>query len=120
MSAIFGETIRLGQANGPEVELVVSGDEWYATYETPSGHPVVYDESLGLFCYARVVDGRFESTRVPVSEPPPPDSEPHAREADAVRREKVLEKQAMRALQGEPESGDPEPPEQEIKKGENP
>jgi hypothetical protein len=87
----------LGQANGPDVELTVEGDEWYATYETASGHPAVYDDRLGLFCYARLVDGRFESTGVPVSEPPPTDvAPPHAREEASVREAKVAAKEASR------------------------
>jgi len=90
--------VALGQASGPDVELIVEGDEWYATYETPSGHPAVYDESRGLFCYARLVEGRFESTGVPVSEAPGADvAPPHTREAAAVRTAKVAEKEALRS-----------------------
>jgi len=105
MSALFGERVMLGQKNGPEVELVVYGDEWYATYETPSGYPAVYDENLGLFCYARLAGGQFESTGVPVSHPPPPDSQPHAQESPAVRQAKVAAKEAQRAARGQRSTG---------------
>lgn len=89
----------LGQAKGPDVELQVDGDEWYATYQTPSGHPAVYDQELGLFCHARLADGRFESTRVPIAEPPPADAAPlHAGESPDVRHAKAAEVQARRAL----------------------
>ncbi|MEK7409594.1 MAG: hypothetical protein AAB225_31390 [Acidobacteriota bacterium] len=100
MSALFGEKVTLAQANGPGVELVVWGDEWYATYETLSGYSAVYDDELGLFCYARVAGGQFESTKVAVSESPPAGAEAHARESDAVRMAKVTELEARRASRG--------------------
>jgi hypothetical protein len=85
MTAIRGEKLSFGQRNGPEVELVVFGDEFYARYETPDGHSVVYDDERGLFCYARLVDGAFVSSGVPVSDPAPPGAVLHGTEADAVR-----------------------------------
>jgi hypothetical protein len=54
MSAIFGETLTFGQASGPHIQLKVFGDEFYARYETPAGYSVIYDEEMGLFCYARL------------------------------------------------------------------
>lgn len=92
MVGAFGEKASLGQANGPEVELVVYGTELYARYETLDGYSVVYDETLGLFCYARVVAGSFQSTEVPVTSPPPPGLERHAVESDNVRMEKIKER----------------------------
>lgn len=86
---VFGEKASLGQANGPDVDLIVTGTELYATYETPDGFSAVYDDSLGLFCYARLVDGRFESTGIPVTAAPPPGVERHARESDKVRKKKI-------------------------------
>lgn len=71
MSAIFGETMRFGQANGPEIALRVFGDENYARYEDLDGYSAVYDDELGVFCYARLSAGSFRSTGVPLSEPPP-------------------------------------------------
>ena len=41
MSAIFGETLIFQQDNGPSVELVIFGDEFYARYETTDGYTVV-------------------------------------------------------------------------------
>jgi hypothetical protein len=92
MVGMFGQKVSLGQANGPDVELVVQGSEFYSTYETPGGFPVVYDEALGLFCYAQLVDGQFESTGIPVTKPPPPDVEQHATESAEVRTRKVQER----------------------------
>ena len=60
MVGMFGQKVPMGQANGPDVDLIVSGTELYATYETPEGFPAVYDDAVGLFCYARIVGGRFE------------------------------------------------------------
>ena len=94
MVGAFGEKAYLGQANGPDVELIVKGTELYASYETPDGFAVVYDEALGLFCYARTVAGEFQSTGVPVGRPPPPGAERHAAESDAVRQRKIAERMA--------------------------
>jgi hypothetical protein len=97
MSGIFGETLAFGQERGPDIELVVHGDEYYARYETRDGYAVVYDGDRGLFCYARVVDGRYESTGVPAASAPPPGIERHSKESDAVRRAKVAERVAARS-----------------------
>ena len=86
---IFGKKVSLGQGNGPDVDLIVSGTDLYATYETPEGYPAIYDEALGRFCYARVVKGRYESTGVPVSDAPPEGVELHAKESDEIRAEKI-------------------------------
>jgi hypothetical protein len=107
MVGMFGEKVSLGQAKGPDVELIVSGTEFYSTYQTPDGFPAVYDDALGLFCFARVVGGKFESTRVPVTAPPPPGVERNARESDAVRQQKINERtsQMDRRARGTPKEG---------------
>ena len=69
MSAIFGEALTFGQANGPDVPLKVFGDEHYARYEDLNGYTAVYDDERGLFCYARLSAGSFRSTGVPLSSP---------------------------------------------------
>ncbi len=92
MVGMFGQKVSLGQAKGPDVELIVQGSEFYSTYETPEGFPALYDEALGLFCYARLVNGQFESTGIPVSSPPPPGVELHATESPDVRTRKVQER----------------------------
>jgi M6 family metalloprotease-like protein len=86
MSALFGEKETLVQANGPDVELRVFGDEFYARYETLAGHTSVYDEELGLFCYAmRGGDGQLLSSKVAVSMEPPNQIEPHLTPAAEAR-----------------------------------
>ena len=96
MPGVFGERVPIGQANGPDVELIVYGDEHYARYETPEGYSVVYDSGRGLFTYALLRDGRFESSGVPLSDPPPPGAQLHAQESAAVRLAKAAERQASR------------------------
>jgi hypothetical protein len=92
MVGMFGQKASLAQANGPDVELIVRGSEFYSTYETPEGFPAVYDEALGLFCYARLAEGEFRSTGVPVTSPPPSGLEAHATESDRVRMRKIQER----------------------------
>jgi hypothetical protein len=89
---MFGQKVPMGQANGPDVDLIVSGTELYATYETPDGLPAIYDDALGLFCYARIVDGEFQSSGVSVALPPPAGVERHAAESDAVKQRKIQER----------------------------
>src|SRR6476661_5186932 len=60
-SGVRHQRASLGQGKGPDVDLVVSGTRVYATYQTPEGFPVLYDEGLELFCYARLTPaGAFE------------------------------------------------------------
>ena len=73
MSGIFNEQLTFKQENGPDVRLVVIGDEHYAQYETIDGFTVVYDVGKGLYCYAQTLNGRFGSTGIPISVPPPPE-----------------------------------------------
>jgi hypothetical protein len=95
VSGIMSQKVSLGQEHGPDVELIVSGTALYATYETLDGFPAIYDEGLGLFCYARIVAGRYESTGVPVTAPPPPAVDQHAKESEDVRTAKIQARQAQ-------------------------
>lgn len=94
MSAIFGETLTFQQENGPEVELVVFGDEFYARYETKDGYTVVYDPDRGLYCYALLLNGQFASSGIPISKRPPPDIRRGLRESETVRNEKFAQRHA--------------------------
>ncbi len=86
MSAIFGETLTFPHRDG-SIELVVSGDEFHARYETVSGFTVVNDTDVGLWCYALRTEGRLVSSGVPVDKPPPPGLRRHLRESASVRAE---------------------------------
>jgi hypothetical protein len=106
-SGVSHQRASLGQGKGPDVDLVVSGTRVYATYQTPDGLPVVYDDRLELFCYARLTSaGAFESTGVPVDRPPPPGVVRDARESDNVRNAKI----AARLAQLEPPASGTPPP----------
>ena len=104
MVGVRGQKVSLGQANGPDVELVVTGTELYGSYETPDGYPVVYDDDLGLFAYARIVEGAYQSTRVPVTSAPPADAHKHAHESDAVRVRKIAQRQFQMERRSRPSS----------------
>ena len=88
MSAIFGETLTFSQENGPDVKLVVFGDEFYARYETIDGYTVVYDIDLKQYCYAILLDGRFASSGVQITKSPPTGIQRHLKEYEGVRNEK--------------------------------
>jgi hypothetical protein len=96
MSAIFGERLTLAQANGPDVTLVVTGDEHYARYETEDGYSVVYDNDAGRYCYALLVDGRFVSSGAPVPGPRPAGAVLHGTESDDARLEAIARSRASR------------------------
>jgi M6 family metalloprotease-like protein len=92
MSAIFGETLRFTQDDGDDVQLVVFGDDFYSRRETPDGFTVVYDDSLGGYCYADVKAGRFYSTGRRVHEAPPEGLNRHLHEDLEARNAAVLDK----------------------------
>ncbi|HET7112630.1 MAG TPA: M6 family metalloprotease domain-containing protein, partial [Pyrinomonadaceae bacterium] len=96
MSGIFNEQLTFKQENGPDVRLVVIGDEHYAQYETIDGYTVVYDVNKGLYCYAQTINGRFVSTGIPMSVPPPPQIRRHITESELVRQEKFTLRHATR------------------------
>jgi|SRR5688500_5561014 len=90
MTGIFGDKHSFKQENGPEVSLVVHGDESYARYETPDGYTVMYDPNLGLYTYALTDDdGRFVSSKTPTSEEPPANLPLHLEESFPVRAAKA-------------------------------
>lgn len=103
MTAIYGERLTFGQRSGPDVELVVFGDEFYARYESLDGYSAIYDEARGLFCYAMLVDGAFVSSGQPVTGPPPPEAVAHGKESDAVRTAKRAAATARRFPSQRPE-----------------
>jgi hypothetical protein len=108
VGALFGQRVTLGQGKGPDVDLIVYGDEFYARYETPDGYPAIYDEPRGLFCYALLRDGEFVSSGAPVTAPPPPGAVRHAEEAPEVRQRKAARRAARQS-----------PPPDESREGNN-
>ena len=88
MSGIFGETLSYPQENGPDVELVVFGDEFYSRRETKNGYTVIYDDKLGQYCYAILIEGQFASSGIPISKSPPQGLRLHLEETESVQRDK--------------------------------
>jgi M6 family metalloprotease-like protein len=101
MSAIFGEVLTFGQASGPEITLRVFGDEHYARYEDMNGYSAVYDDQLGLFCYARLSAGSFRSTGTPLSQPVPEGLVRHLQESqDTIVARATARKMRRAAMAG--------------------
>ena len=86
LSAIFNERVTLGQVNGSEIQLRVTGDEFYAVYESAEGYTAVNDIDRGIFCHATLDKGLLKSSGVAIGEAPPAGSTRHLREAPEVRR----------------------------------
>jgi len=104
MSAIFGETLTFAQANGPDVRLRTFGDEHYARYEDLNGYTVVYDDTVGRFCYATLHVNHFRSTGVPVDQPPPAGLAKHLQESPTARHARTEERRMARAARTAPGS----------------
>ena len=102
MSAIFGEILTFPQANGPDVQLRVFGDEHYARYETVDGYTAVYDRSLGpvLLCRACRATGSI-STGVPIDQPPPVGIVRHLQESPATKRARIEERELHPSAAGD-------------------
>jgi len=90
MSAIFGEILRFGQPDGPDVQLIVTGDEFHARHETLDGYTAVYDSDRRLFCYAVLVHGTLISSGIPVTSPPPAGLRRHLKESGAVQNQRFI------------------------------
>jgi M6 family metalloprotease-like protein len=80
---VFGQTFRLPQPDGTQIEVRIWGDEFYGITETLDGYAVVRDPDTLSFCYARLSkDGNdLISTGVSVGQPAPADPSitPHLR-----------------------------------------
>jgi M6 family metalloprotease-like protein len=95
MSSIFGETLTFEQEDGPDVKLVVFGDESYARYENEDGYTVVYDSDLGVYCYAVLINGEFVSSGVSLTQSPPAGVRRHFKESGEVRNAKFEARHAL-------------------------
>lgn len=86
MSAIFGEILVIQQKDGPPIELVVWGDEFYVRYETRDGYTVCYDQLAGIYCYADIHKGQLVSTGRPAIKSPPFGIRRHLQESAEVQK----------------------------------
>ena len=85
MSSIFEETLEFTQENGKKIKLLVNGDEFYARYETPDGFTVVYDKTMGKFCYAELAGDVLISSRIHLGRKPPNRIRRHLRDSSKQR-----------------------------------
>ncbi len=92
MSAILGESLLFPQRNGPQIRLMVFGDEFYSYKENNDGYCVIYDQQLGLYTYARLLGGVLISTGVPLNLDPPSGVKRHLRESPEVIASKFEER----------------------------
>jgi M6 family metalloprotease-like protein len=99
MSAIFGEILTFGQQTGPDIQLRVFGDEYYARYETIDGFSVTYDEGLGLYCYATLSAGAFRSTGISPAQAVPSGLVRHLQETGDMVAVKAGSRRARRIAQ---------------------
>jgi len=102
MTAMFGEKVTLHQEHGPDVELRVFGDEFYARYETDDGYTAMYDPARGLFVYARLEDGAFTTTGVPVGGNPPPGLARRLVESPEIRASKDAQRRSAMGVDADP------------------
>lgn len=88
MSVLLGEVRTFPQGAGPDIQLMVFGDEFYARYENLCGYTVVFDTGKKRYCYAAVAGGHLVSSGVPVEKPVPCGIVRHLQETKAVRNAK--------------------------------
>ncbi|MCP3920242.1 MAG: M6 family metalloprotease domain-containing protein [bacterium] len=94
MSQLDGNVVCCGQHTGPEIQLRIFGDEFYARYETLEGYTVVYDTDVGGYCYAALAAGHLVSTGVPADKLVPAGTRRHIKEAPEIRNEKFGQRYA--------------------------
>lgn len=83
------------QPDGTRIEVVGSGDEFYAVFETVEGYTVVFDHALGAYCFARKApDGQLISTSVQIhrGDPAALGLAPHERLEAALRLKQIHER----------------------------
>ncbi len=89
MSVVDGLIQTFAQRSGPDVQLRVFGDEYYARYETLDGFAAVDDDMLGYYCFATLDEGEYLSTGIAVTKPTPNGIDPHLIESVDVRSAKL-------------------------------
>lgn len=89
MSVVDGLVQTFTQRNGPDIQLRVFGDEYYARYETLDGFSAIDDDMLGCYCYVSLDEGEYLSTGIAVTKPTPGGLDPHLLESVDVRSAKL-------------------------------
>jgi M6 family metalloprotease-like protein len=81
------------QPDGTPVEVIGSGDEFYARFETLAGYTVIFDTTQRAYCYADLdASGAYVSTseQAHLADPLELGLKPHLREGAAARKSKSL------------------------------
>ncbi|MDO8161788.1 M6 family metalloprotease domain-containing protein [Bacillus toyonensis] len=91
MSAIVGEILSFPHGND-KIKLRVFGDEFYARYESIDGFTAIYDNDLGIYCFADLQDGKFISSGKDITGPVPQGIPHHLKEDSSVKTKKFTEK----------------------------
>ena len=89
MIGVYGDYFNFPQENKPDVSLKTFGNKSYARYENTDGYSVVFDKSLGQYCYAELKSNRFISSGVTLDNPSPEGVVRHLEESSAVIQERV-------------------------------
>lgn len=105
MSLLLGRTRNFPQGDGPDVQLKVFGDEFYARYETLDGYTAVYDKLCEKYCYAILIKGHLASSGAPIDKPVPIGLVRHLQEDKSVRNQKFDQKYSLMRPVNEPIPG---------------
>ena len=100
MSGIFGDIHDTPQTNGPDIPLRVFGDEFYSRAETLDGYTVIFDDQLGLYCYAKLRVNELVSSGVPTTDAAPRGVVRHLQESVKVRQSKAEARRMSRLPAG--------------------
>jgi hypothetical protein len=86
------------QPDGTPIELRGSGDEFYAVFETLDGYTVLFDQTLGAYCFAQAGSGGYlvsSGVEVQRGDPASLGLPKRLREAPAVRLQQVRDRRQL-------------------------
>jgi len=84
---LLGDIRTFPQGDGPDIQLKVFGDEFYARYETRAGYTVVYDGKKEKYCYALPEQGHIVSSGISTDRPAPVGLPYHIQESKEIRND---------------------------------
>ncbi len=96
MNGFNGKLFSFPQKNNTTVKLKVYGDELYARYESTDGYTVIYDDEIGLYCYALLDRSEFISSKVPLDQAPPEEVVRYLEESTQIVQLKIKASQEKR------------------------
>jgi M6 family metalloprotease-like protein len=87
--------VPFAQPDGTKIEVIGSGDEFYAVFETGGGFTVVFDQALKAYCFAKLAaDGQLVSTgqQIQLADPAALGLLPHLRMSKEARDRQISER----------------------------